>query len=224
MATDTASTVLLWMLEAPPEVDAEWNDWYNTEHVPALMQVPGFLNGARYRRAATHRGGAPIGYLAYYELTSREVLESDAYRTNRASLGEGMQRAWTERMLGAVTRAAGGIYEIGRGQAFTAPPTVDRAGGLLLVGGADTEPTRAWIDGVPAMPEVLGFRELRLAAGSPRIAAMRDRDETPALLFVIATADEPSATTVWSRGTGDGIDFAVSYERILNVHGESVAD
>lgn len=216
------SSVLLWMLEPPAEVDQEWNLWYDTEHVPALMEVPGFLNGARYRCETPLRGEGPPRYLAYYELTARDVLDSEPYHRNRASLGEGMRQQWTQQMLAAVTRAAGGIYDIQSGRAFTAAETDPGADGLLLVG-ADSGAGRAWLKGeflpaVTASPDVVGFRELSLAAGSPRIAAMRDRDESPKLLIVIATDDAQRARALWTSagGAAGPADFAAAYTRILS--------
>jgi hypothetical protein len=67
--------VLLVRLEPDPAHDAEFNDWYNTDHVPALTGVPGVYGARRYRVAA---GSAQ--YLAVYELASAEVRQSDAWQ------------------------------------------------------------------------------------------------------------------------------------------------
>ncbi len=57
-----------------PEVEAEFNEWYDKEHVPERLAVPGFLSGIRY----TAVEGEPK-YLALYELDNENVLKSDAY-------------------------------------------------------------------------------------------------------------------------------------------------
>jgi len=44
--------VLLVRMGIPPEHEAEFNDWYNTEHVPALTSVPGVYGARRYRATA----------------------------------------------------------------------------------------------------------------------------------------------------------------------------
>jgi hypothetical protein len=67
--------VLLVRLETDPEHDAEFNDWYNTDHLPALTGVPGVYGARRYRAIA----GSPK-YLAVYELANAEVRQSDAWR------------------------------------------------------------------------------------------------------------------------------------------------
>jgi hypothetical protein len=73
--TQAAPYVLLVRLETDPEHDAEFNDWYNTDHLPALTSVPGVYGARRYRATA----GSPK-YLAVYELTNADVPKSDAWR------------------------------------------------------------------------------------------------------------------------------------------------
>jgi len=57
-----------------PMNEEEFDAWYNTEHLPVLLALPGFLDAARY--VAT-RGGPK--YLAVYELTSVEALRSPEF-------------------------------------------------------------------------------------------------------------------------------------------------
>ncbi len=78
--------VLLVRLEIDPEQDAEFNDWYNTDHLPALTSVPGVYGARRYRATA----GSPT-YLAVYELANADVPKSDAWR-------QAADSPWTLRM------------------------------------------------------------------------------------------------------------------------------
>jgi len=78
--------VLLVRLGISPEHEAEFNDWYNTDHLPALTSVPGVYGARRYRATA----GSPA-YLAVYELANAEVRHSDAWRKAADS-------PWTLRM------------------------------------------------------------------------------------------------------------------------------
>jgi hypothetical protein len=73
--TPSAPYVLLVRLETDPEYDAEFNDWYNTDHLPALTGVPGVYGARRYRATV----GSPK-YLAVYELANADVPTSDAWR------------------------------------------------------------------------------------------------------------------------------------------------
>ncbi|MCH1881402.1 DUF4286 family protein [Agrococcus sp. ARC_14] len=181
---------LLWMLQPDDTVEDEWNEWYDTEHVAALMRVPGFLNGARYRLERTLAGVTPPRYLASYELDDLDVLESESYRSNRSSLGEGMRRHWTQRMLGEVTYAAGGMYHVRDAWQRPATQPVLPAPRLLLIGLASGAAQESWLDehlpSLRAQAGVRGYRSLALAAGSPRIAGMRDRAEAAQLLIVCA--------------------------------------
>lgn len=56
--------------------EAEFNDWYDNEHLPALQAVPGTICARRYKDlSGSHR------YLALYHLESPEVTFSDAWKT-----------------------------------------------------------------------------------------------------------------------------------------------
>ena len=52
----------------------EFNAWYNTEHLPELLAVPGILAAARYEAV---KGGPK--YLACYELVNEAVLHTPAF-------------------------------------------------------------------------------------------------------------------------------------------------
>jgi hypothetical protein len=62
-------------MNVAPEHTQEFNEWYNTEHIPALGSVPGTLCARRYRGT----GGAQR-YVALYHLTSLEVLRSAEWK------------------------------------------------------------------------------------------------------------------------------------------------
>ena len=72
---------LLVAMMNPPADEAAFNAWYDEEHVPLRLGVPGFLSGRRYQ-AAEAEGPR---YLALYDLASVSVLQSGAY-----------QRLWRE--------------------------------------------------------------------------------------------------------------------------------
>jgi hypothetical protein len=54
--------------------EAEFNRWYDEEHIPRLLQLPGFLSAGRY---VALKGGPK--YLAIYELEDHNVLRSAGY-------------------------------------------------------------------------------------------------------------------------------------------------
>jgi hypothetical protein len=66
---------LLVFMHPPPAFEEEFNAWYDTEHIPERLAIPGFLTGLRYINVG---GGAPR-YAAMYDLDSHAVLETPDY-------------------------------------------------------------------------------------------------------------------------------------------------
>src|SRR4051812_45960006 len=70
---------LLFVLAEPGEVPGdEFHDWYDNEHAPARLSVPGIRTGYRYRAL----DGQRPGWLAWYELDI-DVLHGEDYRVVR---------------------------------------------------------------------------------------------------------------------------------------------
>lgn len=54
-----------------PDQDAEFNEWYNTTHIPDVLAVPGVVSAQRFKRTLLDReAGQPVdyGYVAIYEI------------------------------------------------------------------------------------------------------------------------------------------------------------
>jgi hypothetical protein len=73
-----APALQIGRMDVPPEVDAEFNTWYNTIYVPNYETVPGVIRGRRYRAVV----GAPA-YLTLYEFEHPRVSESAAWAAQR---------------------------------------------------------------------------------------------------------------------------------------------
>jgi hypothetical protein len=70
-----AGGLLVNAMNVLPEHEAEFNEWYDHEHIPALSAVPGVLSARRFRdMKGTHR------YLALYHLANVDVQGSDAWK------------------------------------------------------------------------------------------------------------------------------------------------
>jgi len=65
--------LMLWT-DIDAEHEAEFNRWYDEEHLERLLKVPGFLSASRY---AAVKGGPK--YLAMYELEDPNVLRTSAF-------------------------------------------------------------------------------------------------------------------------------------------------
>jgi len=81
-----AGGLLLNAMNVAPELEAEFNDWYDKEHIPALAAVPGVLRARRFRGTSGNRT-----YVALYHLATPEVVESEAWKHAR-------QSDWTSRL------------------------------------------------------------------------------------------------------------------------------
>ena len=46
-APDNAAGMMMYAMNVDPTAEAEYNAWYNEEHVPALAAVPGCLSARR---------------------------------------------------------------------------------------------------------------------------------------------------------------------------------
>ena len=73
-----APALQIGRMDVPPEVDADFNDWYNTIYVPNYEKVPGVIRGRRYRAVV----GTPT-YLTLYEFEGPKVSESAAWLAQR---------------------------------------------------------------------------------------------------------------------------------------------
>lgn len=76
-ASDTPAThgMLFVATDVEPDDDADFNRWYDREHVEERVRVPGFLSGARY---VSLEGGRR--YLGLYRTESLAVFGSAGYR------------------------------------------------------------------------------------------------------------------------------------------------
>jgi hypothetical protein len=77
-ASGMAPALQIGRMDVPPEVDDEFNTWYNTIYVPNYETVPGVIRGRRYRAVV----GEPT-YLTLYEFEHPKVSESAAWLAQR---------------------------------------------------------------------------------------------------------------------------------------------
>jgi len=75
VAPSEGEGLLVFATDVAPEVEEEFNAWYDAEHIPNLSAVPGVLSARRFRSP-----GAGHKYVATYHLTTPEVSASDAWK------------------------------------------------------------------------------------------------------------------------------------------------
>jgi hypothetical protein len=76
-APEGAGALLLNAMNVAPEAEADFNAWYDEEHIQALAGVPGTLAARRYRSTAAD--GGSHRYVAIYHLASPDVARSAAW-------------------------------------------------------------------------------------------------------------------------------------------------
>jgi hypothetical protein len=96
--------------EVPKNRHQEFNVWYNTEHIPALLSVPGFLDVRRFRLnerdipPMVDRGGTLSQYLTIWDIADEKVLLSDAFVKASRSPWTDWIRSWYTRKICCVYR------------------------------------------------------------------------------------------------------------------------
>ncbi len=74
--------ILFSEMTPPPGREAEFNAWYDEEHIPLRMRVAGFRSAQRYRDGETQN------YLAVYEMVSDDALATPDYQKLKGSPSE----------------------------------------------------------------------------------------------------------------------------------------
>lgn len=170
--------LLLTMTEPPLAMEEEFNAWYDTEHLPERLAIPGFRSARRW--VCPDAGPGEGKYLATYELDSPEVLTTPEYL---AHVGDHFT-PWSKRCLGRATlfrRWAAG--ETGRAHDTLAVPA-DQEARALFISLGDIPPGHEaefnrWYDEehvplISQVPGVLRARRFFDPAGKPRYVALYD--------------------------------------------------
>jgi hypothetical protein len=164
-----AHGILIAAMDFSNVAEDEFNDWYDTEHIPERQRVPGFLICQRWIGADN-----PKQSVATYDLESVSVLQGPDHR---AIGGENLS-PWSKRVTARVQRLVRFEGEQILPGDKVAP---ESTGGLLLVGmtpAPDVETEfNAWYDTehVPALarvPGVLCARRFRAGSGNPKYVAI----------------------------------------------------
>lgn len=146
-----AKGLLLVMMEPPASLEEEFHDWYDSEHLPQRLGLPGFESGSRW----VCLSGWPR-WLAIYDLSSTTVLDDAAY----AAVSGPNATPWSRRVLPRTLGRQRIVAEqIDPGKALApAPETICRLGLARYAGRPG--------DVLPALrqaaDQVEGLRQLRL--------------------------------------------------------------
>lgn len=153
-----AKGLLYASFDYSPAHEDEFHDWYDTEHVPERLRVPGFLNAERW----LDDQGAKVA-VATYDLESLGVMSSPAYMAVGGENGS----VWTKR----VTRIARSIMRFEGTQLVPGDAIAPAGAGALLVASMNIDPAieaefTEWYNTehlpfLAAVPGVLSARRFR---------------------------------------------------------------
>lgn len=187
---------LLFVLSEPGAVpDAEFHDWYDNEHAPARLTVPGVRNGVRYRAA----DGLTPTWLACYDLVDLAALDSPEYRA------VAVRSAREQRVVARLETLDRRVYALvedtaGEGEPGHGPPPL-----VVCVGLTSDDPAGldAWYreEHVPLLLALPGWRRTRryrLVDGrGPAALAVHEIDDAA----VFDSAGYRAATSTPRRAT-----------------------
>ena len=96
---DNGGAVLIMMVDVEPGQEDAFNLWYNEQHIPEMLALPGVRAARRFESV---QGGAK--YLAVYEIDEPAVLDSPEFIRWR----DGSES--TQRMRKNLTSVTRGVY------------------------------------------------------------------------------------------------------------------
>jgi hypothetical protein len=126
--TERPKGLLLAMMEPPSALEEEFNDWYDTEHVPERAAIPGFETALRFVCIE----GWPR-YVAVYDLTYPEVLDEPGY----LAVSHENFSPWTKRL----TTKVRGQYRAAGPQVYPGQAVTTRLSRLVIMRLRDVQPS-----------------------------------------------------------------------------------
>ena len=104
-APDSNDNEYIYFLQqsVPPNLDGKFNELYNTNHVPLMLQAWGVKSCTRYKLQYTNSGNIP-DYLAVYAIAAADTPRSPQWKT-QTGLG-----AWPTQIRPHFTARRNGVY------------------------------------------------------------------------------------------------------------------
>ncbi|MCL5070777.1 MAG: hypothetical protein M1308_07765 [Actinobacteria bacterium] len=81
---------LIVQMDVDPEYEDEYNKWYDTEHIPMFLKVPGVIGAKRAKLLDPYTGPK---YITIYEYADDEVAKSKEYAAV-------LETPWAKKMMG----------------------------------------------------------------------------------------------------------------------------
>jgi hypothetical protein len=68
-------------MEVDEADEAEFNEWYNEQHLPERMAIPGYVSARRFK---LEDGNNALKYLCIWEMVDGSPLQSEMYKDQNA--------------------------------------------------------------------------------------------------------------------------------------------
>ena len=176
MADKKGTGLLMVWVDVPADREDEFNHWYNEEHLPELLAVPGVLSAARYEAVSS----GPK-HLACYELESSAVVDSDAFKDRPAT-------EWAQRVgpRAIATTLINNVYEMVYPASLT--PDIAQSGmaealqiGRMGISRENEEEWNRWYSGIyvpnyEKVPGCIRGRRWRATRGEPQYGVVYEFD------------------------------------------------
>lgn len=140
--------MLMTFTEVAPEDEAEYNEWYNREHIDERVWMPGFHRARRYVAADSD---ARVKYFASYETTRVEDLADPDYMARLA-----VQSEWSQKVMAGFTKF----------DRLTASITIDKTHGFT-----------GWLGVTRFFPEASLMKTLRHLLADTLLAELAEQPE-----------------------------------------------
>ena len=96
-------TIMVVMMEVDPEHEEEFNRWYDEEHLPERLEIPGYISARRFK---LEEGSGVLKYLCIWELEDGSPLQSEEYQAQQLRPSE--LRDWAHSYI---KQRARGLYK-----------------------------------------------------------------------------------------------------------------
>lgn len=77
------NTVLVVTMEVDEADEAEFNEWYNEQHLPERMAISGYVSARRFKLEGNNNNNA-LKYLCIWEMEDGSPLQSEMYKDQNA--------------------------------------------------------------------------------------------------------------------------------------------
>lgn len=96
-------TIMVVMMDVEPEHEAEFNRWYDEEHLVERLEIPGYVSARRFK--LEEGSGGVLKYLCIWELDDSCPLQSAEMKAQRLRPSE-----LRDRVYSYITQRARGVY------------------------------------------------------------------------------------------------------------------